>query len=81
MYGPDAISDLIARNPNSGCSKSNDNEERIPSGDDSPLHTIRITWNCSLKLECGFDWNYKVCEVHVDSLWFFQIHILEKRVF
>lgn len=43
MYGPDAISDLIARNPNSGCSKSNDNEERIPSGDDSPLHTIRIT--------------------------------------
>ncbi|KAK9987568.1 hypothetical protein SO802_027807 [Lithocarpus litseifolius] len=43
MYGPDAISDLIARNPNSGCSESNDNEERIPSGDYSPLHTIRIT--------------------------------------
>lgn len=43
MYGPDAISDLIARNPNSGCSESNDNEERIPSGDDSPLHAIRIT--------------------------------------
>ncbi|XP_075673181.1 G-box-binding factor 1-like isoform X4 [Castanea sativa] len=43
MYGPDAISDLIARKPNSGFSESNDNEERIPSGDDSPLHTIRIT--------------------------------------
>ena len=35
MYGPEAISDLIAMNPNSGSGESIDNEERTLNGGDS----------------------------------------------
>jgi hypothetical protein len=33
MYGPDAVSDLIAMNPNSGSGESNNSEQRRLSGD------------------------------------------------
>jgi hypothetical protein len=61
MYVPDVVFDLIAMNPNSGSSESNNSKQRSLSGDDSTPDQSRNSSVCTSQLQLKF----LLCKIHI----------------